>query len=277
MEVRSSCLLKGLPSWVSPGVRGPISFELSRKNLKDMGELTFDDREMLEQVSAYYFQINSVWKQGLTLLFTWRIPLLKWDAGTRMAYWVSSLWNMADYNSWLVGLRRGVDVKTSASTTSHHSPLHRGPSRSGRDERPAPPPQPSELQPRSAIFVQCAASTNDRDLAVTLLKARRDGALNALDAETNLSLSKLRNRLLLTGGVAFLLAVVGFALCSGKVGLRRCLDPTRYWRSERISRLRVDQRLMPGELLDHRPAGDDVRNAKKSVCPRKTGDGRHLP
>jgi two-component system heavy metal sensor histidine kinase CusS len=237
------------PAWVNPGVRWPISFELSRKNLKDMGEITFDDREMLEQVSAYYFQINSVWgaSERSRSLGEHYLPV---DADAFTADSVSP-WNAADYDMAPIGRLRRVTLKTSVPITP---PPHLPPAQRrtrgefGRDDRPPPAPTP-ELQPRSAIFVQCAASTNDRDLAVTLLKARRDDALSALDGETNLSLAQLRNRLLFTGGVAVLLAVVGcFGLVRlGLSPLRRLSDAVSRV-SEKDFRLQVDQRRMPREL-----------------------------
>ena len=111
-------------------------------------------------------------------------------------------WKAADYMTWRqVGPVRRVTLKTSVPITP--SPPRRGragrfrtrrpaappPSRQQqprrRSDRPPSPPQPPELQPPSAFLVQCAASTNDRDLAVALLKARRDDALVALGVETN--------------------------------------------------------------------------------------------
>jgi heavy metal sensor kinase len=234
------------PSWVGQGVHGQYSLELNRKNL---GEITFDDREVLEQVSRYYFQIDSVWgaSERSASLGEHYLPIAP-DAFTSEQ---GSPWKSTDYNLAPVGSVRRVTLKTSAPITP--TP-RRGPPRGrgdfGRDDRPGPPPpQPLELQPRSAIFVQCAASTSDRDLAIATLKARRDDALSALDAETNLSLAKLRNRLLLTGGVAFLLAVVGcFGLVRlGLSPLRRLSDAVSRV-SEKDFRLQIDRRRMPGEL-----------------------------
>ncbi len=247
------------PSWVGQGVHGQFSFELSRKN-KNVGEITLDDQEILEQVSRYYFQIDSVWgaSERSHSLGENHFPLAP-DAFTTSQ---GSPWKSTDFNMALVGPVRRVTLKTSAPITptprrvrgdfgrdGGAGPPPRGRSDFGRDDRPDPPPQPLELQPRSAVFVQCAASTKDRDLAVAALKARRDDALSALDAETNFSLGKLRNRLLLTGGIAFLLAVVGcFGLVRlGLAPLRRLSDAVSRV-SEKDFRLQVDRRRMPGEL-----------------------------
>jgi two-component system, OmpR family, heavy metal sensor histidine kinase CusS len=235
------------PSWVGQGVHGQYSLELNRKNL---GEITFDDREVLEQVSRYYFQIDSVWgaSERSGSLGEHYLPIAP-DAFTPEQ---GSPWKSTDYNLAPVGSVRRVTLKTSAPITPTPRRGPRGRADFGRDDRPGPPPpppQPLELQPRSAIFVQCAASTSDRDLAIAALKGRRDDALSALDAETNLSLAKLRNRLLLTGGVAFLLAVVGcFGLVRlGLSPLRRLSDAVSRV-SEKDFRLQVDRRRMPGEL-----------------------------
>ena len=251
------------PTWAGQAAHGQFSFDLNRKNLKDLGEITLDDREVLEQVSPYYFQINSVWgaSERSKSLGEHLLPV---DSQAFTAE-QGPPWKAADYMMAQVGPMRRVTLKTSVPITP--SPRHgRGdygrdnrsspppPSRQlqprrSRGDRPPSPPQPPELQPRSAIFVQCAASTNDRDLAVALLKARRNDALIALDAETNLSLARLRNRLLLTSGVAFLLAVVGcFGLVRlGLSPLRRLSDAVSRV-SEKDFRLQVDQRRMPGEL-----------------------------
>ena len=225
------------PSWLGQGVHGEFSFDLNRKNL---GEITFDGREVLEQVSRYYFQIDSVWgaSKRSASLGEQSFPV---DADAFTAE-QGSPWKAADYDMPQIGLLRRVTLKTSAPITT---PPRRGSRDRGRDDRPPP----RELQPRSTIFVQCAASTEDRDLALAALKDRRDGDLAALDAETSASLAQLRNRLLLTGGVAFLLAVVG---CIGLVRLglsplRRLSDAVSRV-SEKDFRLQVDLRRMPGEL-----------------------------
>jgi two-component system, OmpR family, heavy metal sensor histidine kinase CusS len=226
------------PSWAGQGVHGQFSFDLNRKNL---GEITLDGPEILEQVSRYYFQIDSVWgaSERSRSLGEHFLPV---DPGAFTAE-QGSPWKSTDYDMAPVGSLRRVTFKTSAPITP--SP-RRGRGDVGRDDRPAPP---LELQMRSAIFVQCAASTNDRDLALAALKDRRDDDLSALGAETNVSLAQLRNRLLLTGGVAFLLAVAGcFGLVRlGLSPLRRLSDAVSRV-SEKDFRLQVDQRRMPGEL-----------------------------
>jgi two-component system, OmpR family, heavy metal sensor histidine kinase CusS len=231
------------PSWAGQGVRGQFSFELYRPsfdvNRKSFGEITLDDREILEQVSRFYFQIDS-WgaSQRSRSLGAQHLPVDP-DAFTAEP---GSPWKAADYDMALVGALRLVTLKTSVPITPFPQ---RGRGDFGRDDRPGPAPPPF----RSAIFVQCAASTNDRDVALAALKIRRDDELSALDAETNVSLAQLRNRLLLTGGVAFLLAVAGcFGLVRlGLSPLRRLSDAVSRV-SEKDFRLQVDQRRMPGEL-----------------------------
>ncbi|HBI45847.1 MAG TPA: hypothetical protein DDY78_23780 [Planctomycetales bacterium] len=228
------------PSWVGQGVHGQFIFDLNRKNLV---EITFDGREVLEQVSRYYFQIDSVWgaSKRSASLGEHFFPV---DADAFTAE-QGSPWKSADYDMDQIGLLRRVTLKTSAPIT-YLLPARHGPRDRTHDDRP---PQSRELQPRSTIFVQCAASTDDRDLALASLKDRRDGDLSALDAETNVSLARLRDRLLLTGGVAFLFAVAGcFGLVRlGLSPLRRLSDAVSRV-SEKDFRLQVDQRRMPGEL-----------------------------
>jgi two-component system, OmpR family, heavy metal sensor histidine kinase CusS len=164
-----------------------------------------------------------------------------------------SPWKSADYDMDRIGLLRRVTLKTSVpihfTPPPHTPPAGRGPRGRGRDRDRDRPTQPRELQTRSAVFIQCAASTNDRDLALSALKDRRDDDLAALGAESNASLTQLRNRLLLTGGVAFLLAVAGcFGLVRlGLSPLRRLSDAVSRV-SEKDFRLQVDQRRMPREL-----------------------------
>jgi heavy metal sensor kinase len=236
------------PTWVGQGVHGQFSFELNRKNFdwnrKDPGEITLDDREVLEQVSRYYFQIDGVWgaTERSRSLGDHFLPVDP-DAFTAEP---GSPWKSTDFDMASVGSLRRVTFKTSVPIM----PSSRwGGSDFGRDNRVGPPPLPVELKPRSAIFVQCAASTNDRDLAVAALKVRRDDELSALGVETTDSLAQLRNRLLVTGGVAFLLAVVGcFGLVRlGLSPLRRLSDAVSRV-SEKDFRLPVDRRRMPGEL-----------------------------
>ena len=47
-----------VPAWAGQGVHGPFFFELHRRNL---GEITFDGTDVLEQASDKYFQIDSAW------------------------------------------------------------------------------------------------------------------------------------------------------------------------------------------------------------------------
>jgi two-component system, OmpR family, heavy metal sensor histidine kinase CusS len=114
--------------------------------------------------------------------------------------------------------------------------------------RPKPDARP-ELQPRSAIYIQCASSTAQRDAALRQFAASRDDDLARVDRDTGDSLAALRNRLLLMAGVAFAAAALG---CYGLVRLglsplRRVSDAVSRV-SEKDFRLQVDKRRLPGEL-----------------------------
>jgi two-component system, OmpR family, heavy metal sensor histidine kinase CusS len=226
------------PSWVGQGVHSQYSFELNRKK----GEITFDDREVLEQVSRYYFQIDSVWgaSERSRSLGDHSFPV-DLEAFTMEQ---GAPWQASDYALETVGTGRRVALKTSVPITPPPPRPRRG---DGPPEERAP--QPLELQPRSAVIIQCAASTHDRDLALAAHGDQRDKDLAALNAETNASLTELRNRLLLTSSVAFLAAVVGCYLLVrlGLSPLRRLSDAVSRV-SEKDFRLPVDRGRMPSEL-----------------------------
>src|SRR5665213_1758971 len=97
------------PSWVGQGVRGQFSFELNRRN-KNIGEITLDDREILEGVSRYYFQIDS--ERGASersRSLDGRSLPVEPDAFTEQG----SPWKAADYDMATVGVVRRVTFKTS--------------------------------------------------------------------------------------------------------------------------------------------------------------------
>ena len=121
-------------------------------------------------------------------------------------------------------------------------------SRSRPDDRGDHGPHP-DFQPRSAIYVQCAASTAGRDAAIRGFGDDRDRTLAAVEAETADSRAGLRNRLLLTGTIVFLAAVAGcYVLVRlGLAPLRRLSDALSRV-STKDFRLPVDPRRIPGEL-----------------------------
>jgi heavy metal sensor kinase len=134
---------------------------------------------------------------------------------------------------------RRVMLRTSARFAQ---PFPRGRPPDDRASRP-------DLQPRSAIFVQCAASTSGRDAALRGIGDDRDRKMAAVEAETADSLAGLRNRLLLMGGLTFALAALGcFGLVRlGLSPLQRVSDAVSRV-SAKDFRLQVDQRRLPGEL-----------------------------
>ncbi len=137
---------------------------------------------------------------------------------------------------------RRVMLRTSARFTQPMPPHGRSNDRGDHGPRP-------DFQPRSAIFVQCAASTTGRDAAVRGFGDDRDRNLASVEAETADSLAGLRNRLLLMGALTFAAAALGcYVLVRlGLAPLRRVSDAVSRV-SEKDFRLQVDQRRMPGEL-----------------------------
>ena len=66
------------PTWAGQGVRGQFSFELNRKNLKNLGEITLDDREVLEQVSRPIISRLTAWGRLRTLPISRRTLSCPW-------------------------------------------------------------------------------------------------------------------------------------------------------------------------------------------------------
>ena len=246
-----------VPSWAGQGLHGPFFFELHRRNL---GEITFDGTDVLEQASDKYFQIDSAWgasyrSQSLgDRSFPVGPDAFAADQGPS--------WEFSDYPLGPDAPVRRVVLKTFARILPQFKHNKGEPF---RPERPAAPdaprkgdgfhperadrPAPPELQPRSAICIQCASSARDRDAALAAVMDLRDQRLTELGARSDASLTELRNRLLLTSTITFLFAVVG---CYGLVRLglsplRRLSDAVSRV-SEKDFRLPVDPRRLPGEL-----------------------------
>ena len=225
------------PLWIAQGPHGPLSFALHRRSV---GEITFDGTDVLEEVSDKYFQIDSAWGPSYRSQsmgdrsFPRGANVFVPDQGPAAEF--------SDYDFGPGAPVRRVVFKSFARIAS--------PPKHGHDaHRSGPPGPPPELQPRSPICIQCAASTRGRDAALAALQEGRDGDLARLDADTTALLAGLRNRLLLIGTAAFLAAVLG---CYGLVRLglsplRRLSDAVSRV-SEKDFRLPLDQRRLPGEL-----------------------------
>jgi len=229
-----------MPLWIAQGPHGPFSFELHHRSV---GEITFDGTDVLEQVSDKYFQIDSAWGASYRSQSMGERSFPR-DA-TAFAPDQGPAAEFSDYDLGPETPVRRVVFKSFARIAA--------PPKRGRDphhlDRPGPPAPPPELQPRSAICIQCAASTRGRDAALAALKEGRDGDLAQLDGDTAGSLAGLRNRLLLISTAAFLAAVLGcYALVRlGLSPLRRLSDAVSRV-SEKDFRLPLDQRRLPGEL-----------------------------
>ena len=246
-----------IPTWAGQGVHGPFYFELHRRSA---GEITFDRADVLEQASDKYFQIDSAWAASYRSesLGDRSFPV----GPDAFAADQGPSWEFSDYDLGLDGPVRRVVLKTFArilpqSKHNKGEPFH--PERLAAQEMPrkgegfrpdradrSPPP---ELQPRSAVCIQCALPTRGRDAALAAVQGVRDRRLTELSARGDASLAELRNRLLLTGTTTFLAAVLG---CYGLVWLglsplRRLSDAVSRV-SEKDFRLPLDPRRLPAEL-----------------------------
>ncbi len=247
---------------------------------------------MLEQVSDKYFQIDSAWGASYRsqALGERAFPV----GPDAFAADQGPTWEFSDYDLGLDAPVRRVVFKSFARIMpqpKHNKgePFHpdrsagsEAPTRRGegfRSERQDHTPPPPELQPRSAVCVQCASATRGRDAALAAVKDLRDRRLADLGGRTDASLAELRNRLLLTSTITFLAAVLG---CYGLVllglsPLRRLSDAVSRV-SEKDFRLPVDQRRLPGELkpIAHRLV-DTLEMLKRAFAREKqaTADISH--
>ena len=228
---------------------------------KIAGQITFEDTGVLAQVSKtdYYIQINSVHgasyrseSMGDNVFPVPRdafahAPSAEPTDASAADRIDTPLWSFSEFDLHGGERVRLVTYKGFVPYAYTSQPNRSGSGPRHGDERP--PWMRPEFQPLHAIYIQCAASTKDRDLALAGHDRDHAAALAALPAETGASLAELRNRLLLTGGFLFLAAVVG---CYGLVRLglaplRRLSDAVSRV-SAKDFRLQVDQRQMPGEL-----------------------------
>jgi heavy metal sensor kinase len=144
---------------------------------------------------------------------------------------------------------RRVLLKTWARFTL---PRHPGEGPGGRG-RPGRPPDDHaghpDIQPHSAIYVQCAIPLSRLDESTKVYADKRRAALAELDAQTKESLAGLRNRLLLIGGLTFgAAALLSYGLVFlGLSPLRRVSDAVSRV-SEKDFSLQVDRRRLPAEL-----------------------------
>ncbi len=226
---------------------------------KTVGEITFEDTGVLVRVSKtdYYIQINSVlgasYRSASLGDNVFPVPHDAFSPAHNAEPTDASaveridqpLWSFSEFDLSGGERVRLVTYKGFVPNAPSPQPKGSGPHR-GEDHAPWMGP---EFQPLHTMYIQCAASTKDRDLALAGHDRDHAAALAALPAETDASLAELRNRLLLTGAVLFLAAVAGcYALVRlGLAPLRRLSDAVSRV-SAKDFRLQVDQRQMPGEL-----------------------------
>jgi heavy metal sensor kinase len=217
----------------------PFYAELARSTLPEIHfETTSPDQLAMLESTAEFFQIDSAWgasyrsKSMGDHSFRIEPQALSPDQGLS--------WEWTDDSVGPDHPVRRVMLRTFARFAM--PPYPRGPRPDERGTR-------LDFQPRSAIYVQCAASAAGLDAVLRGFGDDRDRKLAAVEAETSDSLAAVRNRLLLIGVLTFVAAAFG---CYGLVRLglsplRRVSDAVSRV-STKDFRLNVDQRRMPGEL-----------------------------
>lgn len=117
---------------------------------------------------------------------------------------------------------------------------------------PRPSGPPAETRPDSAqptLYIQCAYDIAKRDAIRQKFRELADGDIAALEEETNESLARVRNRLLLVGTMTFLITLAGSVLLvrAGLSPLRRLSDAVRKISPDNFQ-LGVTAKRLPGEL-----------------------------
>ncbi|HXG10774.1 MAG TPA: ATP-binding protein [Gemmataceae bacterium] len=258
-----------VPVWVAESVESPLNapfqIQLQEENL-----LTSEEED-----TSYYYQINSSWGPS------WRSRSL----GDRWLPFNPGRFadKVLDWEADDVELERGLVVRRVVlkAPVARIIYLRRPNSPDRRPERPPPPrpprpdfvgpPSPPRERPRPPIYIQCAADTTEREIAITKLRleldedlkklradvkeelarldAELDDELNRLEAESGATLASLRNHLLLISLITFAAAGAGvFGLVHlGLAPLRR-LSVAVSRVSTKDFRLPFEERRLPVEL-----------------------------
>jgi heavy metal sensor kinase len=252
------------PLWVAQAYRGPVSWDMYRRNLAEI-KLPRSQVELPEEskVGEYYQIDSNYWGQPLrsASLGTDSFPDPQGFAPDRTLYW--------EFDDIELAPRRPVRVvrlkAASARRVSMPGRWLRGPRGSrlahprgalvgaigaaalGAAERASRPPRWEE--PPLAIVIQCASDRHLLDDALAKLAAGRDEELAAVESETEAALLRQRNRLLVISSVTFVATVLGaFWLVSlGLLPLRRLSEAVSQV-SPRDFRLPVDEAKLPVEL-----------------------------
>ena len=244
------------PVWVAEAVRSPdrthgpdpahvpspFYAELFRTTLPEIHfETSSPDQLAMLESTAEFFQIDSAWGASYR---SKSMGDLAFPVGPQaFAPDQEGSWDWADDSVGPDRPVRRVMLRASARFAQPPSPRPRPDDRGNRGG-----PRP-DFQPRSAIYVQCAALAADRDAALAGFGDDRDGKLAAVEADAADSLAALRNRLLLISSITFLAAAVGcYVLVRlGLAPLRRLSDAVSQV-SEKDFRLPADPRRLPNEL-----------------------------
>ena len=239
-----------IPVWVAEGTRTPISLELSSRlhvfRWRNYIPLRFKDTDQFDPLDGQpgvFFQVDTDW--GL------RYPSRSLEGRTLPDPTMFAPDHMVhhEYADW--ELRPGCDVRRIVFKT----PLSRFfPGRPDtRRQRPMQDPGsaaiPPELPRSHVVYIQYAVDLSRFRAEIAGLAARRDAELADLEAQSQVTLTALRNRLLTIGTLTLLAAAVGsiWIVRHGLAPLRKLSDAVSHISPKRLQ-LPFDQQTLPAEL-----------------------------
>jgi signal transduction histidine kinase len=140
----------------------------------------------------------------------------------------------------------------------------------GRDREERPRMLRNSTPPRPSIYIQCASPLTRRNEALAVHAARRDGELAAMETESQATLVRVRNRLLLIGAITFAATVLGsfWLVRLGLLPLRRLSEAVSRV-STRDFRLPLQNKKMPTELQPIVVRLDDTLDMLKRAFDRE--------
>jgi len=254
------------PAWLFQGVRSPLYFEISHRNLPKIRINEDELRTHLDDQAPEFFQIDSAWGSsyrsrslGLRVL-----PLNIQMFAPKQVLHASFEDIRLDPE---LEVRR-VILKT-PSARSIRFP-HPPPWGSGRPEPVGSPGNRLDSVARPSIFIQCAFDVSKREQILAGFQEGRDRELASLDAETQASLLGLRNRLLAIASITFALTALGtlWLVNLGLTPLRRLSEAVSKV-SPRDFRLPLEEKKLPRELQPIEQRLVDTLNMLKRAFARE--------
>lgn len=234
------------PGWLFQGVRSPLYYEISHRNLPQIRINEDELRNHLDDQAPEFFQIDSAWGSSYRSRSLGQrvLPLNIQTFAPKQVLFARFEDTELDPN---LDVRR-VILKTPSARTIRFP--HPPPWGSPRPEPNSGPPgnRPDSVT-RPSIFIQCAYDVSKREQILTGFQERRDRELASLDAETQASLLGLRNRLLAIATITFGLTALGsfWLVFLGLTPLRRLSEAVSKV-STRDFRLPLEEKKLPREL-----------------------------